>query len=73
MLPATGCRISCMNIRRLCSDVKVACRQFEEVEALYRAIKNGEVDLGFSDLSFAAFDEISTAVIDTIFLWAGYG
>lgn len=53
--------------RRLCSDVKVACRQFEEVEALYRAIKNGEVDLGFSDLSFAAFDEISTAVIDTIF------
>lgn len=53
--------------RRLHPDVKTSCQQFNQLEVLYRAIKNGEVDLGFSDLSFSAFDEISTITIDTIF------
>ncbi len=52
--------------RRRCPDVKTACQQFNEVEALYRALKNGDIDLGFSDLSFSAFDEIATATIDTV-------
>ena len=52
--------------RRLCPDVKAGYQQFNQVEALYRALKNGDVDLGFSDLSFSAFDEITATIIDTV-------
>jgi len=51
--------------RQLCPDVKTGYQQFNDVEALYRALKNGEIDLGFSDLSFSTFDEISATTIDT--------
>lgn len=52
--------------RRIRPEVKTNCLQFSNVEALYRAIKNGDADLGFSDLSFSAFDEISETIIDTL-------
>jgi NitT/TauT family transport system substrate-binding protein len=52
--------------RRLYPDIKTSCQPFNDIEALYRAIKSGEADLGFSDLSFAAFDEISAIAVDTI-------
>lgn len=45
--------------------VQAKCIQFDAAEGLYRAIKNGEADLGISELSFSAFDEISETIIDT--------
>ena len=53
--------------RRLCPEIKTSCQQFNTSEALYRAIKSGEADLGLSDLDFSAFDEISTTAINTIY------
>ncbi|MBE7383922.1 MAG: LysR family transcriptional regulator [Leptolyngbya sp. SIO1E4] len=52
--------------RRVFPDVQTQCVCFDSVEKLYRAIKQGEVDLGISGLSFSKFDEISETVIDTI-------
>ncbi|MEO0537554.1 MAG: LysR substrate-binding domain-containing protein [Cyanobacteria bacterium P01_A01_bin.123] len=52
--------------RRIYPDVKTNCLPLNSVEQLYRAIKNGEADLGISNLSFSAFDEISEAIIDTV-------
>lgn len=46
--------------------VQTKCQQFETAEKLYRAIKNGEVDVGLADLSFSGFDEVSECVIDTV-------
>ncbi|MEM6835271.1 MAG: LysR substrate-binding domain-containing protein [Cyanobacteria bacterium P01_C01_bin.120] len=43
---------------------KYAC--FDSAEKLYRSIKLGEVDIGFSGLSFSKFDEISETVVDTV-------
>jgi NitT/TauT family transport system substrate-binding protein len=52
--------------RRTYPDVQTKCLQFDAVELLYRAIKTGEVDVGISDLSFSAFDEISEAAIGSV-------
>jgi len=52
--------------RRICPNIKATCIQFESIEKMYRAIKDGEADLGISELSFSAFDEISETVIDTV-------
>ncbi len=52
--------------RCICPDIKAACLQFGSIEKLYRAIKDGEADLGISGLSFSTFDEISETVIDTV-------
>ncbi|ASC70779.1 DNA-binding transcriptional activator LysR and ABC-type nitrate/sulfonate/bicarbonate transport system,tauA [Halomicronema hongdechloris C2206] len=52
--------------RRQWPSVQTRCCQFESAEKLYRAIKNGDADLGFSDLSFSEFDDLSETVIDTI-------
>jgi len=52
--------------RRRCPHVQTRCLQFESAEKLYRSIKNGDVDIGISDLSFSEFDELSETVIDTV-------
>jgi NitT/TauT family transport system substrate-binding protein len=52
--------------RRVYPDVQTKCIQFDAIEPLYRAIKTGEVDLGVSDLSFSAFDEISELAIGSV-------
>ncbi|MGG6238766.1 LysR family transcriptional regulator [Nodosilinea sp. AN01ver1] len=52
--------------RRVHPDVQTKCFQFDTVETLYRAIKTGEVDLGVSDLSFSAFDEILGLAIGSV-------
>ncbi|MGB6015268.1 MAG: LysR substrate-binding domain-containing protein, partial [Nodosilinea sp.] len=52
--------------RRIYPDVQTKCVQFDAIEPLYRAIKTGEVDLGVSDLSFSAFDEISELAIGSV-------
>ncbi|PZV05369.1 MAG: LysR family transcriptional regulator [Leptolyngbya sp.] len=52
--------------RRVYPDVQTKCLQFDAVEPLYRAIKTGEVDIGVSDLSFSAFDEISELAIGSV-------
>lgn len=52
--------------RRIYPDVQTKCVQFDAIETLYRAIKTGEVDLGVSDLSFSAFDEISERAIGSV-------
>jgi NitT/TauT family transport system substrate-binding protein len=52
--------------RRVCPDVQTKCLQFNSVEPLYRAIKTGEVDIGVSDLSFSAFDEILEIPIGSV-------
>ncbi|MGF1535146.1 MAG: LysR family transcriptional regulator [Elainellaceae cyanobacterium] len=46
--------------------IQVNCAQFEAVEALYRAIKSGEADLGFSDISFSEFEEVAETAVDTV-------
>ena len=70
-----GCTTDIMNgwlpprvykYRRMFPDVETKCVCFNAVEQLYRAIKLGEVDLGFSTLSFSKFDEVSETPIDTI-------
>lgn len=53
--------------RRICPEVKTKCQQFNDLETLYRSLKSGDLDLGFSDLSFSAFDEIAATTIDTAF------
>ncbi|WP_017301330.1 LysR family transcriptional regulator [Nodosilinea nodulosa] len=52
--------------RRVYPDVQTKCLQFDAVEPLYRAIKTGEVDVGVSDMSFSAFDEISEVAIGSV-------
>ncbi|PSN14935.1 LysR family transcriptional regulator [filamentous cyanobacterium CCT1] len=52
--------------RRVYPDVQTKCFQFDAIETLYRAIKTGEVDLGVSDLSFSAFDEILGLAIGSV-------
>ncbi|MBD1872879.1 LysR family transcriptional regulator [Nodosilinea sp. FACHB-131] len=52
--------------RRSHPDVQTKCLQFDAVEPLYRAIKTGEVDIGVSDLSFSAFDEILEVAIGSV-------
>ncbi|MBE9077785.1 LysR family transcriptional regulator [Romeria aff. gracilis LEGE 07310] len=46
--------------------VQAKCIQFDAVEDLYRAIKTGEADIGISELSFSAFDEMAETIIDTV-------
>ncbi|PSN16199.1 LysR family transcriptional regulator [filamentous cyanobacterium CCP5] len=46
--------------------VQTKCLRVETAEKLYRAIKNGEADIGISDLSFSEFDEVSETVVDTV-------
>ncbi|WOD40150.1 LysR family transcriptional regulator [Nodosilinea sp. E11] len=52
--------------RRIYPDVQTKCLQFDAIESLFRAIKAGEIDLGISDLSFAAFDEILGLAIGSV-------
>lgn len=52
--------------RQIYCDVQTKCIQFDAIEPLYRAIKIGEVDLGISDLSLSAFDEISELAIGSV-------
>ena len=52
--------------RRVYPDVQTKCLQFNAVESLYRAIKTSEVDIGVSDLSFSAFDEILEIPIGSV-------
>ncbi len=52
--------------RRVYPYVQTKCIQFDAIELLYHAIKTGEVDLGISDLSFSAFDEISELAIGSV-------
>lgn len=51
---------------RLYTGVQVKCLEFETAELLYRAISEGQIDLGISDISFNDFSEISALPIDTI-------
>lgn len=52
--------------RRKYPEVQTKCLPFDAAEPLYRAIKNGEADIGISDLSFSEFDEISELIVDTV-------
>ncbi|MEC4803230.1 MAG: LysR substrate-binding domain-containing protein [Jaaginema sp. PMC 1079.18] len=52
--------------RRKYPQVQTQCCNFQSIEQLYRGLKNGEIDLGISDLSFAKFEEIAEIPIDTI-------
>ncbi|MEM0979019.1 MAG: LysR substrate-binding domain-containing protein [Cyanobacteria bacterium P01_H01_bin.58] len=52
--------------RQVFPEVRTKCTCFDSVEKLYRAIKQGEIDLAFSGLSFCKFDEVSETVIDTL-------
>lgn len=70
-----GCTVDIMNgwlparlyeYRRIFPGIQTRCICFDAVEKLYRAIKNGEIDLGISGLSFSRFDEVSETVIDTV-------
>jgi len=45
--------------------IQTQCTVFNSVEALYRAITSSEVDLGFSDLNFEDFSEISATPVGT--------
>ncbi|MBF2026886.1 MAG: LysR family transcriptional regulator [Oscillatoriales cyanobacterium C42_A2020_001] len=46
--------------------IQTNCLIFDSAELLYRAITNNQVDVGFSELSFAEFAEIFSAPIDQI-------
>ncbi|MEB3226771.1 MAG: LysR substrate-binding domain-containing protein [Synechocystis sp.] len=48
------------------SQVKTQCLQFKSAEQLYRGLKNGEADVGISDLSFAKFEDLSEAAIGSV-------
>ena len=52
--------------RQAFPNVQVTCSSFDSAEELYRAIKTGEIDIGFSGLSFSKFDEVSETAIDTV-------
>jgi NitT/TauT family transport system substrate-binding protein len=52
--------------RRVCPGIQTKCLQFDAIEGLYRAIKTGDVDLGVSDVSFSAFDEILGLAIGSV-------
>lgn len=46
--------------------IQTRCLQFESAEQLYRAVTQGEADIGISDLSFSGFEEVSETIIDTV-------
>ncbi|MEB3359014.1 MAG: LysR substrate-binding domain-containing protein [Synechococcales bacterium] len=52
--------------RRDRPNIQTKCLPFSSVERLYRAVKNGEADMGISNLSFSEFDELSETVIDNV-------
>lgn len=52
--------------RRIHPEVQTRCLEFNSAEKLYRAVKAGDVDLGFSDLSCSTFDELSEIAIDSV-------
>ncbi|MEY2985514.1 MAG: hypothetical protein RLZZ568_2131 [Cyanobacteriota bacterium] len=48
------------------SQVKTQCLQFQSAEQLYRGLKNGEADVGISDLSFSRFEDLSEVTIGSV-------
>lgn len=52
--------------RRQHPNIQTKSLQFDSAEKLYRAIKNGEADVGVSDLSFSDFGELSEIIVDTV-------
>jgi len=52
--------------RRQYPEDQTQCIRFESTEALYRAIIDGHIDAGISNISFAEFHEVTSIIIDTI-------
>jgi NitT/TauT family transport system substrate-binding protein len=48
------------------SQVKTQCLQFQSAEHFYRGLKNGEADVGISDLSFSKFEDLSEVTIGSV-------
>lgn len=46
--------------------IQTNCLVFDSAELLYRSITNNQIDIGFSEISFAEFTEISSTSIDQI-------